>query len=177
VVEALAPLPVLASGGIGDGAGIARALRLGAQAVSLGTRFVASEEAWIHRAYKERVVRSRAEDTLYTTLFDGGWPAPHRVLRNQAVKEWEAAGRPPTGKRPGEGTTIGTFKYSWSSDVERWARYATGMLLPTFEGDPELAPMWAGESCSVVKAIRPAGDIVRELASQAAAALAGVTAK
>ncbi len=176
VVEALAPLPVLASGGIGDGAGIARALGLGAQGVSLGTRFVASEEAWAHRVYKERVVASRAEDTLYTTLFDGGWPVPHRVIRNQVVKEWEAAGRPPSGKRPGEGTTIGTMKYAWS-DVEPWKRYSTGMMVPTFEGNPELAPMWAGESCSVVKAIRPAGEIVRELAREAAAALAAAAAK
>lgn len=176
VVEALAPLPVLASGGIGDGAGIARALRLGAQAVSLGTRFVASEEAWVHRVYKERVVSSHAEDTLYTTLFDVGWPAPHRVIRNQAVKEWEAAGRPPSGKRPGEGTTIGTLKYG-SGDAQPWTRYSPGMILPTFEGNLELAPMWAGESCSVVKHIKPAGEIVRELAREAAAALAAAAAK
>jgi hypothetical protein len=40
----------------------------------------------------ERVVRSKAEDTVYTSLFDIGWPnAPHRVLRNRAVAEWEAA--------------------------------------------------------------------------------------
>ena len=174
VVDALAPLPVLASGGIGDGAGIARALRLGAQGVSLGTRFVASEEAWIHRVYKERVVASRAEDTLYTTLFDVGWPAPHRVIRNQAVKEWEAAGRPPSGKRPGEGTAIGTLRYG-SGDPQPWIRYSTGMILPTFEGNLELAPMWAGESCSVVKQIKPAGDIVRELARDAAAALASAS--
>lgn len=175
--DALAPLPVLASGGIGDGAGIARALRLGAQGVSLGTRFVASEEAWIHRAYKDRVVKSRAEDTLYTTLFDVGWPAPHRVIRNQAVKEWEAAGRPPSGKRPGEGTTIGTLKYAGSDDAQPWPRYAPGMILPTFEGNLELAPMWAGESCSVVKRIQPAGDVVRALAREAAAALAAAAAK
>jgi NAD(P)H-dependent flavin oxidoreductase YrpB (nitropropane dioxygenase family) len=176
VVDALAPLPVLASGGIGDGAGIARALRLGAQAVSLGTRFVASEEAWAHRLYKERIVSSRAEDTLYTTLFDVGWPVPHRVIRNEVVKEWEAAGRPPSGKRPGEGTTIGTIKYAWS-DVQPWTRYSSGMMVPTFEGNPELAPMWAGESCSVVKQIKPAGEIVRELARDAAAALAAAAAK
>jgi NAD(P)H-dependent flavin oxidoreductase YrpB (nitropropane dioxygenase family) len=175
VVEALAPLPVLASGGIGDGAGVARALRLGAQGVSLGTRFVASEEAWIHRVYKERVVQSRAEDTLYTTLFDLGWPVPHRVIRNEVVREWEAAGRPPSGKRPGEGTTIGTIKYAWSG-VEPWTRYSPGMIVPTFEGNPELAPMWAGESCSVVKQIKPAGEIVRQLARDAAAALAAAAA-
>jgi NAD(P)H-dependent flavin oxidoreductase YrpB (nitropropane dioxygenase family) len=177
VVDAISPLPVLASGGIGDGAGIARALRLGAQAVSLGTRFVASEEAWVHRVYKERVVKSRAEDTLYTTLFDVGWPAPHRVIRNGGVKEWEAAGRPPAGKRPGEGTTIGTLKYAGSDEAQPWTRYAPGMILPTFEGNLELASMWAGESCSVVKQIRPAGDIVRELARDAAAARAAAAAK
>lgn len=51
--------PVLASGGIGDGASIAQAFRMGAQGVSLGTRFVASAEAWIHPHYKARLVRAR----------------------------------------------------------------------------------------------------------------------
>ncbi|HSN91463.1 MAG TPA: nitronate monooxygenase [Anaeromyxobacteraceae bacterium] len=100
---------VLAAGGIGDGAGIARALRLGGQGVWLGTRFVAGAEARIHSAYKARVIRGRAADTVLTTLFDVGWPdAPHRVLRNEVVAEWEAAGRPGPGRRPGEGTPIGT---------------------------------------------------------------------
>jgi nitronate monooxygenase/enoyl-[acyl-carrier protein] reductase II len=80
------------------------------------------------------------------------------------------------GKRPGEGTTIGTIKYAWS-DVQPWTRYSSGMMVPTFEGNPELAPMWAGESCSIVKQIKPAGEIVRELARDAAAALAAAVAK
>jgi NAD(P)H-dependent flavin oxidoreductase YrpB (nitropropane dioxygenase family) len=53
-IEAVSPTPVLASGGIGDGAGLARALELGAQGVSLGTRFVASDEAYVPPAYKDR---------------------------------------------------------------------------------------------------------------------------
>ena len=54
-------------------------------------------------------MRSSAEDTVYTTLFDLGWPeAPHRVLRNTALAQWEAAGRPARGQRPGEGTIVGT---------------------------------------------------------------------
>jgi nitronate monooxygenase len=69
-IEAVRPVPVLASGGIGDGAGIAAALRLGGHGVSLGTRFVASDEAWIHPIYKQRVVESQAEDTFYGELFD-----------------------------------------------------------------------------------------------------------
>jgi len=171
-VEAVKPVPVLASGGIGDGAGLARALRLGAQGVSLGTRFVASEEASIHPVYKQRVVDSSAEDTFYGDLFDIWWPdAPHRVLRNNKIfAEWDAAGRPPPGDRPGEGTPIGTSRRPYG-DYE-WPRYAVGMVAPDFDGDPEYAPMWAGESCSVVNDIKPAGVIVRDLVRGAEAALA-----
>ena len=171
-VEAVEPVPVLASGGIGDGAGLARALRLGAQGVSLGTRFVASDEAWIHPVYKQRVVESSAEDTFYGELFDVWWPdAPHRVLRrNKTFEEWDAAGRPPPGDRPGEGTPIGTNRRPWGD--YQWPRYATGMVTPDFDGDPEYAPMWAGESCSVVDDVKPAADIVRDLVREAEAALA-----
>lgn len=172
VVKAISPIPVIASGGIGDGAGIARALNLGAQGVSLGTRFVASDEAWIHPAYKQRIVDSAAADTLLVDdLFDVGWPfAPHRVLRNKLVREWEAAGRPPSGQRPREDEPIGMRRRPWGEDQE-WPRYAPGMLPPDFEGDPEYAPMWAGESVSVVNDIKPAAAIVRDLVREAEAAL------
>jgi len=171
-VEAVRPVPVLASGGIGDGAGIARAIRLGGQGVSLGTRFVASDEAWIHPVYKQRVVDSTAADTVYGELFDAWWPnAPHRVLRNKTIDEWEAAGRPPSGSRPGEGTTIGARRSS-SGELQPWPRYATGMVTPTFAGDFEYVAMLAGESCSVVNDIKPAETIVRDLARDAEAALA-----
>jgi nitronate monooxygenase/enoyl-[acyl-carrier protein] reductase II len=173
-IEALGPLPVLASGGIGDGAGVARALGLGAQGVSLGTRFVASDEAWVHPEYKRRVVASTAEDTVYTTdLYDVGWPdAPHRTLRNKNFEEWEQAGCPPSGERPGEGTVIGVRRLP-SGETSEWPRYASGMLTPTFEGAIDYAPMWAGESCSVVNEVKPAGEIVRDLAREAEGALAG----
>ena len=69
-VQAIDPVPVLASGGIGDGVGLARALQLGAHSVSLGTRFVASEEAWLHPAYKQRIVEATAEDTVLNELYD-----------------------------------------------------------------------------------------------------------
>ena len=170
VVEAVGSVPVLASGGIGDGAGIARALGLGAQGVSLGTRFVASEEAGVHDAFKRRVVAARAGDTVYGTLFDVWWPdAPHRVLRNRIVEEWEAAGRPAPGHRPGEGTTIGTMHRPWGDTA--WPRYATGMVTADFDGDPELAPMWAGESAALVHEIEPAATIVARLVHEAEAAL------
>jgi len=166
VVEAVRPVPVIASGGIADGRGLVAALSLGAQAVSMGTRFVASEEAFLHPEFKRRVVESRAEDTIYCGLFDGGWPdAPHRVLRNRAVEEWEAAGRPPSGERPGEGSKIGTVARAGETvDVQK---YAAMMLTPEFEGRVDYVPMWAGESCSLVNDIRPAAQIVRDVVREA----------
>ncbi|TME44189.1 MAG: nitronate monooxygenase [Chloroflexi bacterium] len=167
---------VLASGGIGDGAGIARALQLGAQAVSLGTRFVASDEAFVHPAYKRRIVDGKADDTILNELYDVWWPnAPHRTLRNKTSGEWEAAGRPTPGQRPGEGTPIGKRRLA-TGDISDWPRYAIGVATPDFDGDVEYAPLWAGESCSVVNDIRPAGELVRDLARDAANVLASVTA-
>lgn len=172
-VDAIKPVPVIASGGIGDGAGVARALRLGAQGVSLGTRFVASDEAWCHPAYKQRIVESTAQDTVYNELYDVWWPAaPHRTLRNKTLAEWEAAGRPPAGKRPGEGSSIGRRRLS-TGEVGDWPRYAIGVATPGFEGDIDYAPLWAGESCSVVNDIKPAAEIVRDLVRDAQVALSG----
>lgn len=172
VVEAVTPVPVLASGGIGDAAGIRRALQLGAEGVSLGTRFMASDEARIHPAYKRRVIEASAADTvLLDDLFDVGWPdAPHRVLRNKAVAEWEAAGRPRSGLRPGEGTSIGK-RLGATGELVDWRRYAVGVAGPEFHGDLEYAPLWAGESCSVVNDIKPAREIVHLLAREAASRL------
>lgn len=170
-VEALAPLPVLASGGIGDGAGLARALALGAQGVSLGTRFVASDEAEIHPVHKRRVVESRAEDTVHTGLFDAWWPdAAHRTLRNRTYDEWIAAGCPPPGERPGEGTSIGTRRLA-TGELQDWPRYAVGLVPPSFDGDLDRVPLLVGESCAAVDAIEPAARIVERLARDAGAAL------
>ena len=109
VVDAVAPVPVVAAGGIADGRGLAAALALGASAVWMGTRFVLAAETEAHPRYRELLLAASESDTAYTRLFDGGWPdAPHRTLRNSTVGVWERAGRPPTGTRPGEGDVLGT---------------------------------------------------------------------
>ncbi len=166
VVDAVTPVPVLAAGGIANGRGVMAALSLGAQAVSLGTRFLCSTEACATQAYKERVVRSTAEDTVYTTLFDLGWPdAPHRVLRNTAFEAWEAAGRPASGQRPGEGTIVGTV--SIAGTTLEVPKYGAMLPLTGFSGDMESIALYAGESCSVVRDIKPAAQIVQDLVSEA----------
>lgn len=175
VVEAVAPIPAIAAGGIADGRGVVAALSLGAQAVSMGTRFLCSEEAKVIRAYKERVVQSRAEDTVYTMLFDVGWPdAAHRVLRNKEIAEWEARGRPASGQRSGEGSVVGTMTVAETTVAS--PRYGVFPPMEGFTGDIERAALYAGESCRLIHDIKPAAQIVRDIMREAEAVLARMKA-
>ena len=170
VLHAVAPLPVIAAGGIATGRGLVAALALGAQAVSMGTRFVASDEARALDEYKRSIIRARAEDTVHTTLFDVGWPdAAHRVIRNEAVAEWEAAGCPAPGRRPGEGTTVG--RMPMAGEMTDVPRYFVASPMVGFEGDPQYTVLYAGESCSLVNDIKPAAAIVRGVVAEAEAVL------
>ena len=167
VREAIGDTPLIAAGGIADGRGLAAALALGADAVAIGTRFVASFEARAHPIYKQRLVSGRADETLHTTLFDNVWPdAPMRVLRSKTVQEWEQAGCPPRGQRPGEGQIIGRLKraeFELGPEVTKYDTFPTDY----FEGDIESCGFLAGQSVSLVREILPAGEIVRRIANEA----------
>ena len=103
-------------------------------------------------------------DTVYLeNLFDIGWPnAPHRVLRNQTVDTWEAAGRPEPGKRPGEGDTVATSKSL--GPVVRYRPLTPG---EDIEGNIDELSLWAGQGVALVKKLQPAADIVREIRDEA----------
>jgi nitronate monooxygenase/enoyl-[acyl-carrier protein] reductase II len=170
VVEAVKPLPVVAAGGVADGRSFAAALAAGAQACSIGTRFLCSEESRATRAYKERVVGANAEDTVHTLVFDIGWPnAAHRVLRNKAYDEWEAAGSPQSGKRPGENVPFA--KMAFGGTTVEMPRYHIFPPMEGFEGDIEYAALYCGQSASLVKDVKPAADIVKDLVKGAETAL------
>ncbi len=163
VVDAVAPVPVVAAGGIADGRGLAAVLALGAVGAWIGTRFLASEEASVHPDYRECILRGTAADTVYTTLFDVKFPdAPHRVLRNSTFAAWEAAGRPPSGQRPGEGDVIGTDAYGNTA-----VRYQSVAARSDHVGDIEAFAIWAGQGVGLVNRVQPAGEIVREIAEDA----------
>jgi nitronate monooxygenase/enoyl-[acyl-carrier protein] reductase II len=74
VVDAVAPVPVLAAGGIADGRGLAAALVLGAAGVNIGTRFVATVEADVSERYKARIVAAASQDA--TRIGTGPFPPP-----------------------------------------------------------------------------------------------------
>jgi nitronate monooxygenase len=91
-VRAEVDLLIVAAGGIGTGRAMAGALAAGADAVRVGTRFVAATESIAHPAYIEALINATADDTVITTAFGDGWSdAPHRVLRS-CIAAGEALG-------------------------------------------------------------------------------------
>src|ERR1700683_4251246 len=112
VVDAVAPVPVIAAGGIGDARGVAAVLALGAQGAMLGTRFLLAHEMPIHEEYRRRLIAATETDAeWYPNLYAVGGPvdASPRAIHNSTAEVWEAAGRPELGSRPGEGDVLAHF--------------------------------------------------------------------
>lgn len=157
-------VPVVAAGGIADGRGLAAALALGAEGVVLGTRLLSSVEAGIHEQYKNRLINAKETDTIYTDLFDKGWPNSHmRVLYNSTYEQWVKAGKPSLGKRPGEHDIITQF----SSDRRPVERYCCYMPSPLMQGDLEPLAHYAGQSVGLVKNKKPVREILDEVMQDA----------
>ncbi len=163
VVDAVAPVPVIAAGGIGDARGVAAVLALGAQAAWLGTRFLLATEMPIHEDYRRALIAAAETDPhWYPDLYDVGWPdSPHRALYNSTARTWEAAGRPPDSKRPGYGDVIAHF-----ASGEAIVRYEPAPPMAGTTGDIEALSMWAGQSVALAKERQSAADIVAELTSR-----------
>lgn len=163
VAEAVDPAPVLAAGGIADGRGVVAALSLGAEGVWVGTRFVASHEAYAHEEYKRRIVAAGVDGTALQTIFGPEWPdARARVLRNRVVEEW--AGRedelqPPSGETIGQ-TVFGGQPYAMP-------KFSAALPTPDTSGDFEEMCLVAGEGAGLVREVKGAGEIVREMMEEA----------
>jgi enoyl-[acyl-carrier protein] reductase II len=144
VVKAV-KLPVVASGGIADGAGIAALLALGADAVQLGTRFIATPEASVHDNYKNAVL---AADVHQTTLVGRGG-LPIRQLRNAFSARYEAA------ERAGAS----------NEELDRIFK-ASSLKQAALDGDVQLGKVEAGQSAGLIDDILPAADIMRRLVAE-----------
>ena len=154
VLEAV-DIPVVAGGGIGTARAMAGALAAGADAVRVGTRFVASAESPVHPDYVKALVAARAEDAVMTDAFSVMWPdAPHRVLRSciEAAKAFE-------GDVVAEMEVGGRTTPIPKLAVPSPGREATGAI--------EAMALYAGQSVEAVQGVVPAAEIVRELADGA----------
>jgi enoyl-[acyl-carrier protein] reductase II len=130
-------LPVVASGGVADGAGIAALLALGADAVQLGTRFIATPEASVHENYKRAVLAAEVQDTCLV----GPPSLPIRQIKNAFTRKFEAA-----------------------RDDEREALFnGTSLKKAALEGDVEWGKVEAGQSAGLIDDIVPAAELFRRL--------------
>lgn len=137
------PALVVAAGGVSDGRSLAAALMLGAAGVWVGTRFVASVESGASSLHKQAVVSARFGETKRTLVVSG---RPLRVLPNDYVKDWES--------RPDE--------------IARLTSQGIVPLAHDLEQDRDVdVPFLMGDVSAVINDIKPAGDIVRDMVSQA----------
>jgi nitronate monooxygenase len=156
VVDAVAPLPVIAAGAVADGRGLAAALMLGAEGAWLGTAFLACPESGYRDDQKQRVLAIAAGDTVLTRSFDiaGGSPWPDdvagRVARNAFSDRW--AGHEDELR-------------------QRLAEVQPEYRERSLAGDPATAPTWAGDGAGLVRRAEPAGEVVRRIAAEAEAVL------
>jgi nitronate monooxygenase len=172
VVDAIAPVPVVAAGGIADGRGLAAVLALGAAGAWIGTRFLMSTEANIHREYRSALATATAADTFVSTLFDVGWEnAPGRTLRNSTARAWERAGKPSSGARPGEGDII----YQ-SPTCGTAVRYEPTTPPSDAQGQVEACSLWAGQGVDLVSHEQSATEIVHEIIKEAKSVLGHLAA-
>jgi NAD(P)H-dependent flavin oxidoreductase YrpB (nitropropane dioxygenase family) len=171
--SALGDTPVLSAGGIATAADARSRLEAGAEAVVAGTRFLMSEESGAHPAYKRRLIE--AQQTLLTELFGAGWPAPHRVIPNAATRRWLRGDvRGPAWLRAANRITAPVLSRIPAGMQARLAAGQTpgmpllGPAAATAGGGDNLVeagPLYAGECVTRIDDIRPAGELVRELAA------------
>ena len=131
--------------------------------------FSRSPEAAIHSRYRDLLLAAKETDTEYGVLFDLHWPdAPFtETLRNATFDEWQKAGRPARGKRPGECDIVA--ESSAGANVRRYKSYTPSVGT---DGDIDALSLWAGQGVGLVRRIQPASEIVREIAAEAQATLA-----
>lgn len=157
VVDSVAPLPVLAAGGIANGRGLVAALALGAVGIWIGTRFIATPEAYCHDNYKRKVVAIDEEATVVTRAASG---KPCRLIRNNFTREWEGRER-----------EIQPFPIQ-SALVGREAG-----LRAREAGDIENGNAPCGQSAGLIRGIKPAREVVDALVKEAEEALVRLTTR
>jgi nitronate monooxygenase/enoyl-[acyl-carrier protein] reductase II len=159
VVDAVAPVPVVAAGGIADGRGIAAAFVLGAAGVNMGSRFLASTEAPVGERWKKALVSYPSEDWIQAGFINAMNPNPGtvgyrtrlRLLRTEFVERWEER----------------------TNEVEvDPAPVIAELAEAVAAGEREALLVVGGQSAGLIRRVEPAGAIVRTLVAETREALA-----
>lgn len=158
VVDAVAPIPVVAAGGIADGRGLAAALVLGAQGVNLGTRFIASEEASSGPDRRQQLVEAQSDQAQKSRFLEQllvlpgeSYQTSMRSLQTAFIKEWD--GRESVQPDELERLRAEIFDGSERDRIEDYV-------------------FAAGQSVGLIADVRPAAEIIEQMVSEAEHALA-----
>ena len=138
-------IPVIGAGGAADGRGIAAMFMLGAEAVQMGTRFVASTEAQVHDNYKNRILAAKDIDSVVTGRSTGH---PVRLLRNQMTREYLELEKSGASFEELELLTLG------------------GLRKAVQEGDIKNGNVMAGQIAGLIKETKSCREIIEELMAQ-----------
>jgi NAD(P)H-dependent flavin oxidoreductase YrpB (nitropropane dioxygenase family) len=133
VVDAVAPIPVLAAGGIGRGRQMAAAMALGAQGVWCGSVWLTTDEAETHPVVKEKMLVATSADTLRSRSLTG---KPARMLRSAWTDEWDRTDTPDPLGMPLQGTLTAVAQarirraaHHSGSGAEKLANYFVGQIV------------------------------------------------
>ncbi|HEV8676161.1 MAG TPA: nitronate monooxygenase [Methylomirabilota bacterium] len=149
-------VPVIASGGIMDGRGIAAALALGASAVQMGTAFLTCDESGVPEVHKQAILAAREHETRVTRAFSG---RPARGIVNRFMTEVDRAG-----------AAGAILPFPLQNALTRPLRSAAAQ-----QGRAEFLSLWAGQGVRLARR-QSAGDLVARLADEAAAAVGRLAA-
>lgn len=150
VVDATGDVPVLGAGGIADGRGIAAAMMLGAQGAWVGSAFLVAEEAGILDHQKQAILDANEEGTTVSRSITG---KPARIIRSKWTDYWADMEREPL-PMPYQGTVAGPV-----------------LQAGDHAGRGDINPGFAGQGIGMIRAIRPAADILADLVESTEAAL------
>jgi NAD(P)H-dependent flavin oxidoreductase YrpB (nitropropane dioxygenase family) len=152
IVDAVAPIPVLAAGGIGNGRQMAAALALGADGVWCGSIWLTTQEAETSAAVRARMLASRSQDTVRTRSFTG---KPCRVLRSKWTDAWNEDGAPSPLPMPLQSMLSDRPRRRIEAMAERPGSRAVELLSP-----------FVGQIVGQMNAVKPARQVVLEMVEE-----------
>lgn len=188
-------IPLIAAGGFYNGRGLAAALALGADAISMGTRFMVTKESALHDNFKQFCINASAEDTLYSNVFDG---MDGRVLKTKAAEALMKGGFPLLKAVDGALEVKRALKLSFWQFVRlsfsmmraeegeeartllvqaRQAACTTRILKAVNDGDLEEGVLFGGQSVGGIEDVPSSAELIERIVAEAEEVLEAMVAK
>jgi len=193
IVASAIKIPIIAAGGFHDGRGLAAALALGADGISMGTRFMLTKESVLHENFKQLCLAATEQDTLYDTVFDG---MPGRALKSKAAEAMQQRGFPAIEAVKAAMSIRKILQLSYPQFVKMsiammtdkeeasppWvlARQAAGtvrLIKGIYDGDVEEGVLYAGQNIGAISDLPSCKELIDRIIAEAEQTIASLNAK